>query len=149
MMSKHSPLYSHEFGLNALLFDVLVCETGKTLSATRRTELTCVTRALWAVESEMARDNRQALLDFNKLLLAASDNKLFVGPQVAGAAAYLNSLLYPARCCSGSVYVALCLISTSGEAACLLSTCGTWPIASGVRCECRVPDRVGRKVTRT
>ncbi len=70
-------------------------------------ELTYVTRSLWAVESEMAHDTREALHDFNKLVLAASSNKLFVGPKVANADAYLNSLLLPARCCSGSIFVAL------------------------------------------
>jgi hypothetical protein len=107
VMSKHSSLNRPEFGLNELLFDVLVCETGKTRSATQSTELTYVTMALWTVESEMARDTRQALFDFNKLVLAAGSNKLFIGPKVADTNAYLESLLLPARCCSGSVFVAL------------------------------------------
>ncbi|MFN8467940.1 MAG: hypothetical protein U0X20_20440 [Caldilineaceae bacterium] len=107
VMSKHSSLNQSEFGLNELLFDVLVCEIGKTPSARKVAELTYIIRALWAVESEMARDTRQALFDFNKLVLASSANKLFVGPKVADPDAYLNVLLFPARCCSSSVFVAL------------------------------------------
>lgn len=107
VLSKHYSGNREEFGLNELLFDVLVCETGKVLSATGRTELTFVTKALWSVESELERNSRAALFDFNKLVLAACANKLFVGPQIHNEGAYLESLLCPAICCSGSVNVAL------------------------------------------
>ena len=107
VLSKHSDANREEFGLNELLFDVLVCDTGKTASAKREAELTFVTKALWVVESEMARDSREALFDFNKLVLATSENKLFIGPQVSDEETFLATLLSPARYCNAMVFVAL------------------------------------------
>ena len=107
VLSKHSDLHRDEFGLNELLFDVLVCNTSSVPSARGSASLTFVTRALWAVESEFARDTRQAVFDFNKLVLAAADSKLFVGPQVSDETSFLETLLAPAVKCSGEVFVAL------------------------------------------
>ena len=107
VLSKHFDGYRHEFGLNELLYDVLVCETSTVLSAAEATPLLFVTRGLWAVESEFARNSREAVHDFNKLVLAATESKLFVGPQVADEAAFIAPLLAPAVRCKGAVYVAL------------------------------------------
>jgi hypothetical protein len=107
VLSKHFGLYREEFGLNELLFDVLVCDTSSVHSARDSVSLTFVTRALWAVESEFARDTRQAIFDFNKLVLAAADSKLFVGPLVRDETAFLAPLLAPAARCSGDVFAAL------------------------------------------
>ena len=70
-----------EFGLNELLYDVLVCKIDH-VSAVKRTDtsLTYVTKGIWAIESEMAKNTREALYDFNKLLLSSCESKLFVGP---------------------------------------------------------------------
>jgi len=69
-----------DFGVNELLFDVLVCEYASTRAAKSNKDLLFVSKGLWAIESELARDSRQALRDFQKLALADCENKLFVGP---------------------------------------------------------------------
>ena len=107
VLSKHHDLHRDEFGLNELLFDVLVCATSSVHSARDAVSLTFVTEGLWAVESEFARDTRQALFDFNKLVLAATKSKLFIGPLVSDEKAYLEPLLAPASKCSGDVFAAL------------------------------------------
>ena len=107
VLSKHYPANREEFGLNELLYDVLVCDTSSVASATESASLTFVRQALWVVESEFARDSRQALFDFNKLVLSAADNKLFIGPRVADETSFLAPLLAPAACCGGSVFVGL------------------------------------------
>ncbi len=107
VLSKHDPSSHREFGLNELLYDVLVCRVGTAPAANRSVTLTYVREVLWQVESEFARDSRQAVYDLNKLVLGAAPRKLFVGPQVSDEARFLAALLPPARCCSGEVYVAL------------------------------------------
>lgn len=105
--SKHDPSNRREFGLNELLYDVLVCRVGTAPAANNPSPLTYVREALWQVESEFARDSRQAVYDLNKLVLGAAPHKLLVGPQVSDEARFLAALLPAARCCSGEVYVAL------------------------------------------
>ena len=107
VLSKHYELHRAEFGLNELLFDVLVCDTSTVHSARDSASLRYVAKALWAVESEFARDTRQAIFDFNKLVLAAAESKLFVGPIVTDESAFLEPLLAPAAMCGGEVFVAL------------------------------------------
>jgi len=68
-----------EFGLNELLYDVCVCRTETCLSARQGKTLRYVTKALWQVESEFARDSYEAVKDFNKLVIGSAENKLFVG----------------------------------------------------------------------
>jgi len=107
VLSKHDPSNPREFGLNELLYDVLVCRVGTAPAANSPATLTYVREALWQVESEFARDSRQAVYDLNKLVLGAAPHKLFVGPQVSDEARFLAALLPAACCCSGEVYVAL------------------------------------------
>ncbi len=59
------------------------------------------------MESEFARDSRQALIDFNKLVLGSAHNKLFVGPQVSKVEQFIDVLKPAARACTRNVYVAL------------------------------------------
>jgi len=107
VLSKdHSALRS-QFGMNELLYDVLVCEAEEVPSATKTTMLTCVSNGRIAVESEMAKDSRQALYDFNKLVLSSCDTQLFVGPLVSDIPAYLEPLAVAAKHCKGAVYLAL------------------------------------------
>lgn len=99
-----------EFGLNELLYDVCVCRTDECPSARQGTLLRYVTKALWQVESEFARDSSEALKDLNKLVIGTAENKLFVGPRLTAPAvelAYLGALLPAARRCTGNVYAAL------------------------------------------
>ena len=106
-MSKHSKHHRREFGLNELLFDILVCETNQVISSDKKKLLTYVTKSIWQIESEFARNSREALYDFNKLVLGASENKLFIGPQVSNREGYLKTLEKPASHCNSNTYVAL------------------------------------------
>jgi hypothetical protein len=105
---KGDPQNREDFGLNELLYDVCVCETKSCPSARRGKTLRYVTKALWQVESEFARDSFEAVEDFNKLVIGSADNKLFIGPRLAPSeqSQFLDALLPVARCCSGNVYVA-------------------------------------------
>jgi hypothetical protein len=107
VLSKFHLQNRNRFGLNELLYDISVCDTATTLSAHQGKELTYVRKCLWSVESEFARDTRQAIFDFNKLVMSSADNKLFVGPQVTKNKAFLATLGPVADSCSGSVTVAL------------------------------------------
>ena len=107
VFSKHNESNRTEFGMNELLYDVLVCRVATTTSAKRGAELFYVEEALWQVESEFARNSREALFDFNKLVIGSAKSKLFIGPQVNDAQAFLDVLRAPAQHCTGDVYVAL------------------------------------------
>jgi hypothetical protein len=117
-------------GLNELLFDVAVCGTGVTPSAVAGRNLTYLTGSLWAVESEFARDSRKAVFDFNKLVLSAADQKLFVGPAVADQESFLAALGPVADCCTGSVFVALVPHPDEWDASPHV-TCRVWTRAGG------------------
>lgn len=67
-----------------------MCRIARVESAAQGKTLWYVAEALWQVESELARDSRQALIDFNKLVLGAARHKLFVGPQVADSEAFVG-----------------------------------------------------------
>ena len=107
VFSKHNESNRTEFGMNELLYDVLVCRVATTASAKRGAELFYVEEPLWQVESEFAKDTRQALFDFNKLVIGSAKNKLFIGPQVSDTEAFLDVLRAPARRCAGEVFVVL------------------------------------------
>jgi hypothetical protein len=95
-----------EFGLSELLYDVCVCRTKSCASATARKQLCYVHDVLWQVESEFAPNSREAVKDFNKLVLGSATNKLFVGPSGCQSG-YLKSLLPVAQRCGGNVFTAL------------------------------------------
>lgn len=97
-----------QFGMQELLFDIVVFQKGETIASGGEI-LSFVSKGLWIVESELAKDSRQALYDFNKLVLGHATNKLFVGPQVAPSerGGYLNALKAAAIGCEGDLYVAL------------------------------------------
>ncbi len=107
VFSKYDPTNRPDFGLNEYLHDILVCRVDSVPSARHRKELFYVKDVLWQVESEFAPDSRQALVDFNKLVLGSAEYKLFIGPQVDDPVEFLNVLLPPAEACIGTVYVAL------------------------------------------
>jgi len=130
VLSKHYAGHTHQLGLNELLFDVTVCGTGVTPSAVDGRDLTYLTGSLWAVESEFARDSRKAVFDFNKLVLSAADQKLFVGPTVDDEKSFLAVLGPVADCCTGSVFVALVPHPEEWGAAGHLR-CNVWTRAGG------------------
>ncbi len=106
IFTKHFLGNKKEFGLNELLYDVLVCET-KTTNSIHGKPLHFATKALWQVESELAKDTRQSIFDFNKLIIGAGDNKLFIGPQVNNQEKYISLLGDLAKYCSGNVFLSL------------------------------------------
>ena len=107
VFSKHYYGNRADFGLNELLYDIAVCRVGTVTSSANKRTLLYVREALWQVESEFARDGRQAVKDFNKLVLGSAANKLFVGPQVHDCQRFLDVIAPAAKCCTGNVYAAL------------------------------------------
>lgn len=106
VFSKYHAGNRRSFGLNELLYDVAVCRVDQCLAYGGKT-ICFVKQALWQIESEFAADSQQAIFDFNKLVLGAAANKLFLGPVVTSSDRFLNVLLPAARCCTGNVYTAL------------------------------------------
>ncbi len=107
VFSKHFYDNRKKFGLNELLFDILVCNGDTRKSVTGKRMLTHITSSIWQVESEFAKDSRQALYDFNKLVLGASENKLFIGSQISHEKEFLDALALPAKHCHATTYLAL------------------------------------------
>jgi hypothetical protein len=105
--SKYHAENRADFGLNELLYDVCVCRTAITESCRKTKTLRYVQSVLLQVESEFARDSREALFDFNKLVLGSAASKVFVGPIVDDCDAFMEVLSGPATSCSGEVYAAL------------------------------------------
>jgi hypothetical protein len=106
-MSRHNEGHRERFGMNELLFDISVFQYDTVGSGSSDKELSFVTKGLWIVESEMAKNKREALYDFNKLVLGKAEKKLFVGPRVHDEDDYLRVLGKAAGNCDGEVYVAL------------------------------------------
>ncbi len=98
-----------DFGLNELLYDILVCRVGEVESFVRGKKLLFIKEVLWQVESEFAHNSRSTLIDFNKLVLGSGKNKLFICSQVKkGKENSFLSVLQPAAgYCTGDVYVSM------------------------------------------
>jgi hypothetical protein len=106
---KADPTHRDTFGLNEMLYDVSICETDECIAPSGK-KLRYITKAIWQVESEFAADTREAVKDFNKLVLGSADCKLFIGPHISDSkrAGYLKALLPVACCCEPSrVYLAM------------------------------------------
>lgn len=106
-LSKHNNNDRERFGMNELLFDISVVEYGYVNSGPKDKELVYVKKAIWLVESEMAGNKREALYDFNKLVLGASENLLFVGPHVRDEVNYLRVLGEAAKHCRAPIHIVL------------------------------------------
>jgi hypothetical protein len=106
VFSKGYEQNRNDFGINELLFDVTVCRVATVPSAVHKKELLYIKEPLWQVESEFARDSRQSLIDFNKLVLGSAQNKLFIGPKTRNRHAVLGVLVKPADVCKGKVFAA-------------------------------------------
>ena len=91
------------FGLNELLYDILVCRAETVMSAKQKTQLRYFTECVWQIESELKKDSKQAILDSNKLVVGSARNKLFIGPVVNDPEAYINVLLPAAKACVGDI----------------------------------------------
>lgn len=107
VLSKHSNAHRAEFGLNELLYDILVCEVAQTVSPRNAKALPFLSRVHWQIECEFAKNAREAIYDFNKLVLGCAPYKLFIGPQTYDDAKFLDALLPSALSCTGTVFAAL------------------------------------------
>jgi hypothetical protein len=107
VFSRHNEANKDDFLLNELLYDVSVCRVDEVRSAVQKRLLAYVREALWQVESEFAKNSRETLKDFNKLVCGSARCKLFVGSQVNDNGSFVDVLLPAALACSGEVYVAL------------------------------------------
>lgn len=109
IFSKLNPTNKEDFGLNELLFDILVCKVSVVTSKIHGKKLFYIKDALWQVESELAYDSKKALMDFNKLVLGSAQNKLFISSQGRPGTEnlFLDILRPAAKACVGNVYVAL------------------------------------------
>jgi len=108
VLSRKRQSDKKEFSVNELLFDITVCKIGKTPAKQRGFNLTYITGAIWEIESELEDgDYREALADFNKLVLGNSINKLLIGATKADNEFLLKTLALPAANCGGNIYVAL------------------------------------------
>jgi len=109
VFSKTDPSNRKDFGLNELLYDVLVCKVGEVASFVHGKKLLFIKEVLWQVESEFAHNSRSTLADFNKLVLGSGKNKLFICSQVKkGKEKSFLSVLQPAAgYCTGDVYVGM------------------------------------------
>ena len=109
VFSKTDPSHRKDFGLNELLYDVLVCKVGEAESSVHGKKLLFIKEVLWQVESGFAHNSRSTLIDFNKLVLGSGKNKLFVCSQVKkGKEISFLSVLQPAAgYCTGNVYVGM------------------------------------------
>lgn len=104
VFSKYCNDNRGDFGLNELLFDIAVVKTA-TISSTRNIPLTYIEKALWIVESEMAKDTRQLVLDFSKLVMGDAENKLFVGPFTEEDEKIIEILKTIAMNCNGDFWL--------------------------------------------
>ncbi len=67
------------FGLNELLFDIVVCSVSTTESLqSQSNRLEFIVDSHWQIESEFARSTREILVDMSKLVLGSAENKLMV-----------------------------------------------------------------------
>lgn len=109
IFTKSNDSNKKDFGLNELLYDILVCRVGEVESSIQSKKLYFIKEVLWQVESEFARNSRNVLIDFNKLVLGSGKNKLFICSQVKkGTENSLLKVLQPAAgCCTGTVYVGM------------------------------------------
>jgi len=109
VFSKSDPSHRKDFGLNELLYDILVCRVGEVESSMHKKKLCFIREVLWQVESEFAHNTRSTLIDFNKLVLGSGTNKLFIASQVRKGTenSFLSVLKPAAGYCTGDVYVGM------------------------------------------
>ena len=109
VFSKIDPSNRKDFGLNELLYDILICRVGEVESSVHKKKLWFIKEVLWQVESELAHNGRSVLIDFNKLVLGSGKNKLFIASKVKKGTenSFLRVLRPAAGYCTGDVYVGM------------------------------------------
>ena len=98
-----------QFGINELLFDVMVCSVSTVESLQRQSNLLeFIDQCHWQIESEYNRSNSRAvIMDMSKLVVGSAENKLFVAAhRVSGEPELLKLCAGIARRCSGNLYFA-------------------------------------------
>ncbi len=107
IFSKGFPGNRELFGINELLYDILVCEINVDLkSPSQKRKLAYITKALWQIESEFGKSTKEVFVDFNKLVIGESQQKLFIGASNDYQHEIKEALIHPAKCCQGDVYLA-------------------------------------------
>lgn len=92
------PIENKVFGLNELLYDIVVCSTQKIDG------LTYVQDVEWQIESEFSNLKFEVVKDFNKLVLGSARRKLFIEAAL-NHTERLRVLAPAASACSGEVFV--------------------------------------------
>ena len=100
VFSAGHPLNAN-FGLAELSFDISVCKVAKIKSAEFESELEYVAEPVWQIETSFSNDTKDAVSDFNKLVLGGATNRLLVGP-IVHSPGYLRTLAVPAKGCKGA-----------------------------------------------
>lgn len=90
-----------EFKVNEMLFDVHACETD-TLTTVKGLRIKYISRSLIQIESEFAKDNREAAIDFSKLVVGSAPLKVFIGSKTATPEGTRDALLPVARVAAAS-----------------------------------------------
>ena len=108
VLSKGFPGHKAELGVNERLYDILVCDTAMIGTAKNKDlKVRYVTKGLWAVESEIEKNVRELLHDFDKLTLSSCESKLFIGPLTYYNNNILDILQEASKNISGPLYVIL------------------------------------------
>jgi len=109
IISKSDSSGRKDFGLNELLYDIVVCRVEEAESPAGTKKLSFIKEVLWQVESEFAHNIGNVLRDFNKLVLGSAKNKLFIASQVKKGTenSFLSVLKPAAGHCTGDVYVSM------------------------------------------
>ena len=106
VFSKHDDCNRTQFGLNELLYDVVVCRLGYTHAAVHNKEIPYVKEAIWQVESEFANNTREIVIDFSKLIMGSASHKLFIAAASKNCDKILRALIPVANDCSGRIFIA-------------------------------------------
>jgi len=106
VFSREHPMAA-SFGLAELSFDISVCKIARIKSAELDNEVEYVTEPVWQIETSFSNDAKDAVADFNKLVVGGASNRLFVGP-IIHSPAYLRTLAVPAKGCKdAAVWLAM------------------------------------------
>lgn len=98
-----------DFGLEEMLFDMVVCRTSRANSLRNRKQIPFVAKCYWQVESEFNRDDSTEIVkDMSKLVLGSSENKLFVASHKPKDHEWEKRVLKMcseiAKCCDGKLF---------------------------------------------
>lgn len=98
-----------DFGMQEMLFDMVVCRISRVNSLRNRTPLHFVAKCYWQIESEFNRDNSTEIVkDMRKLVLGSSKNKMFVASHKSTGQEWENRVLTMcskiAKCCDGKLF---------------------------------------------